>query len=137
MQRKPRPASPTIYCQLVQFLTPLLQTLDRCLDVRLVRAFLASLGAIVQWRNQPHGLLLSKLGAYLLMPARAPAATKCLSNLLRSPRWTADLLTHSAPFSKRKNFVADKRAWRIVYVVGAAQQDSVDVAHHPQIRLAV
>src|SRR5437867_7860190 len=81
-----------LYRQLVQFLTPLLQTLDRRLDVRLVRTFLATLVAIVQWRNRPHGLLLSELGAYLLTPAQAPAGTKRLSNLLRAPKWTADLI---------------------------------------------
>lgn len=83
-----------LYQQLVQFLTPLLQTLDRRLDVRLVRTFLATLVAIAQWRNRNHGLLLSELGAYLLTPAQAPAGTKRLSNLLRSPKWTAELLTN-------------------------------------------
>jgi hypothetical protein len=46
------------------------------LDVRLVRTFLATLFAIVQWRNRAHGLLLSELGAYLTSPERAPAGTK-------------------------------------------------------------
>ena len=86
-------AAHRLYQHLVQFLTPLLQTLDQRLDVRLVRTFLATLLAIIQWRNRPHGLLLSELGAYLLTPAQAPAGTKRLSNLLRSPKWTADVLT--------------------------------------------
>lgn len=81
-----------LYRQLVQFLLPLLQSLDRRLDVRLVRTFLATLVAIIQWRNRAHGLLLSELGAYILTPMQAPAGTKRLSNLLRSPKWTADLI---------------------------------------------
>lgn len=78
--------------QLVTFLAPLLRTLDQRLDRRLVATFLASLIAIVQWRNRAHGLLLSELGAYLLTPEQAPAGTKRLSNLLRSSRWSASLI---------------------------------------------
>lgn len=78
--------------RLVQFVWPLLQTLNQQLDVRLVRTFLATLFAIVQWRNRPHGLLLSELGAYLASPERAPAGTKRLSNLLRSSNWAASLI---------------------------------------------
>src|SRR5688500_7250590 len=78
--------------QLASFLAPLLRTLDQRLDRRLVSTFLATLIAIVQWRNRAHGLLLSELGAYLLTPEHAPAGTKRLSNLLRSPRWNATLL---------------------------------------------
>ena len=77
---------------LVSFLAPLLRSLDQRLDRRLVSTFLASLIAIVQWRNRAHGLLLSELGAYLLSPEQAPAGTKRLSNLLRSERWQASLL---------------------------------------------
>src|SRR5260221_809810 len=78
--------------QLAVFLTPLLRTLDQRLDRRLVSTFLATLIAIVQWRNRAHGLLLSELGAYLLTPDQAPAGTKRLRNLLRSPRWSASLI---------------------------------------------
>jgi hypothetical protein len=77
---------------LTAFLAPLWRTLDQQLDRRLVSTFLATLIAIVQWRNRAHGLLLSELGAYLLTPEQAPADTKRLSNLLRSPRWSAKLL---------------------------------------------
>ena len=78
--------------QLVTFLAPILRTLDQRLDRRLVSTFLATLIAIVEWRNRNHGLLLSELGAYLLSPEQAPAGTKRLSNLLRSPRWQANVL---------------------------------------------
>lgn len=77
---------------LVTFLAPLLRSLDQHLDRRLVSTFLATLIAIVEWRNRNHGLLLSELGAYLLSPEQAPAGTKRLSNLLRSERWTASLI---------------------------------------------
>ncbi len=69
----------------VNFVEPLLTTLDTRLDACLVRTFLATLIAIVRWRNRAHGLLLSELGGYLYSPERAPAGTKRLSNLLRSP----------------------------------------------------
>lgn len=48
-------AAQRLYRELLQFLAPLLQTLDQRLDVRLVRTFLATLVAIIQWRNRPHG----------------------------------------------------------------------------------
>jgi hypothetical protein len=78
--------------QLVVFLRPLLRDLSFQLDVRLVRTFLATLVAIVEWRNRPHGLLLSELGAFLASPAHAPAGTKRLSRLLHSPAWDASLI---------------------------------------------
>ncbi len=81
-----------VYLQLVAFLTPLLDQLDRHLDVRLVRTFLATIRVILSLRHRSHGLLLSELGGYLLSPAHAPAGTKRLSNLLRSPHWSARLL---------------------------------------------
>jgi hypothetical protein len=71
------------------FVHPLLLQLDTHLDKRLVRTFLRTLQAIVQFRNRAHGLLLSELGAYLLAPDKAPAGTKRLSNLLRSQKWTS------------------------------------------------
>lgn len=89
-------ASPAIAAALRQhlgvFLAPLLVVLDAHLDRRLVRTFAASIEAIVRWRNRAHGLLLSELGGYLLSPDHAPAGTKRLSNLLRSPKWSAALI---------------------------------------------
>lgn len=66
--------------------------MNQHLDVRLVRTFLATLEAIVQWRHRAHGLLLSELGAYLASPDHAPAGTKRLSTLLRSTNWAATLI---------------------------------------------
>lgn len=76
------------------FVTPLLQQLDECLDKRLVRTFLHSLQALICFRNRSGALLLSELGGYILNPAQAPAGTKRLSNLLRSPKWSPELIAH-------------------------------------------
>lgn len=73
--------------RLAGFVAPLLLELDTLIDKRLVRTFLATLGAIIQFRNRAHGLLLSELGAYLLSADQAPAGTKRLSNLLRCAKW--------------------------------------------------
>jgi len=79
--------------QLEVFLQPLLISLDQHLDARLVRTLVHTIVALLQWRNRPHGLLLSELGAYVLSPAHAPAGTKRLSNLLRSAKWAATDIT--------------------------------------------
>ena len=79
--------------RLRQFLRPLLVELDTCLDARLVRTFVRLLEVILSFRHRQHGLLLSELGGYLLPPQHAPAGTKRLSNLLRSPRWTHALIS--------------------------------------------
>lgn len=74
------------------FLAPLLQHLDDHLDARLVRTFRATIVAILVLRHRAYGLLLSELGGYLLPPQHAPAGTKRLSNLLRSPKWAATVI---------------------------------------------
>ena len=77
---------------LYQFLRPLLALLDSCIDVRLVRTFLATIETILSFRNRACGLLLSELGGYLLSPDKAPAGTKRLSNLLRCDKWSAKII---------------------------------------------
>jgi len=83
-----------LHTRLTTFLFPFLVVLDDHLDRRLVQTFVATLAAILRWRNRSHGLLLSELGGYLSSPSHAPAGTKRLSNLLRSPRWSASLIGH-------------------------------------------
>jgi hypothetical protein len=78
--------------QLASFVSPLLQWLDVQVDKRLVRTFLLTLQAILMLRHTRYGLLLSELGAYILNADQAPAGTKRLSNLLRSPTWTYSLI---------------------------------------------
>jgi Transposase DDE domain len=75
------------------FLAPLLVRLDEQLDSRLVRTLGATIEVLLQNRYRSAGLLLSELGAFLTSPEHAPAGTKRLSNLLRSKRWSADLLS--------------------------------------------
>lgn len=48
---------------LEMFLSPLLLTLDRLLDKRLVRTFVQCCVAILHFRNHKQGLLLSELGS--------------------------------------------------------------------------
>jgi len=78
--------------RLVSFLVPLLGPLDRQIDRRVVRTFVGVVEAIVCFRNRPHGLLLSEVGAYLLDPEHAPAGTKRLSKLLRCAKWSSQLI---------------------------------------------
>lgn len=96
-QRATTQATPRLAAQLQEhlthFLTPFLHELDVHVDVRLVRTFLATIRAILVLRHRSYGLLLSELGGYLLNPAQAPAGTKRLSNLLRSPNWSSALIT--------------------------------------------
>lgn len=77
---------------LQEFVSPLLDELDRQIDRRLVKTFLLTLQAIVTFRHTKYGLLLSELGGYLLSPDKAPAGTKRISNLLRSSKWTYQLI---------------------------------------------
>ena len=74
------------------FIGPLGGWLDARLDRRLVRTFFLALAAMVRLRHGRSGLLLSELGAHIISPDRAPAGTKRLSNLLRSPKRSHDLL---------------------------------------------
>jgi hypothetical protein len=73
------------------FLAPLLARLDEQLDSRLVRTLGATVEVLLQ--NRYSGLLLSELGTFLTSPGHAPAGTKRLSNLLRSKKWSADVLS--------------------------------------------
>ncbi|MFL5901592.1 MAG: transposase [Solirubrobacterales bacterium] len=75
------------------FLAPLLTRLDEQLDSRLVGTLSATVEVLLQNRYRSCGLLLSELGAFLTCPEKAAAGTKRLSNLLRSQRWSADLLS--------------------------------------------
>ncbi|NDK57747.1 hypothetical protein GWO68_17640, partial [Pontibacter sp. BT213] len=84
--------SSVFHRRLSDFLSPLLQVLDARLDRRLVHTFSLLVEAIIRFRHRQHGLLLSELGAYLLSPAKAPAGTKRISNLLRSGKWQYSLL---------------------------------------------
>ena len=77
---------------LEMFVEELLVGLDRLLDKRLVETFERTLRAILMFRHSLQGLLLSELGGYILSPAQAPAGTKRLSNLLRSAKWSGQVI---------------------------------------------
>ncbi len=84
--------SQLLAAKLHSFLQPLLITLDHQLDKRLVATLLALVQTIIIFRDRANGLLLSQLGGYLLTPRQAPAGTKRISNLLRSPKWAYKLI---------------------------------------------
>ncbi|HEY1350945.1 MAG TPA: hypothetical protein VGF67_15105 [Ktedonobacteraceae bacterium] len=81
------------------FLMPLLRVLDEALDKRLVRTCVQCLVAIIRGRNNAQVLWLSELGSYLdgygAEACSAAAGTKRVGKLLRSVKWTADLIEPS------------------------------------------
>ena len=77
---------------LQSFIGPLEQWLDQQTDRRLVRTFSWPWPPSCGCATPRSGLLLSELGAHVISPAQAPAGTKRLSNLLRSPKWSHTLL---------------------------------------------
>ena len=78
--------------QAARYLRPIEQRLDSQIDKRLVRTFYNLFISILIFRHTKMGLLLSELGAYICGPAHAPAGTKRISNLLRSKKWTHQLI---------------------------------------------
>lgn len=54
--------------QLEAFLQPLLVSLDQHLDARLVRTFVHTIGALLQWRNRAHGLRYERTGRLPVAP---------------------------------------------------------------------
>lgn len=98
---------------LAEYIRPLLETLDTQLDKRLVHTFYKTLQVLIQFRNRHNGLLLSELGGYILSPEHAPAGTKRLSNLLRSLKWTYQLL---------ERFLWDKANAQVTALEAAADE---------------
>jgi hypothetical protein len=74
------------------FLSPLLIVLDRILDKRLIRTLVQCCVAIIRFRNNKQGLILSELGSYMDgyrgLSTSAPAGTKRIGNLIRSIKWS-------------------------------------------------
>ena len=97
--------SQVLAAKLQTFLEPLLLQLDRQLDKRLVATFLALVQTIITLRDRANGLLLSELGGYLLSERQAPAGTKRLSNLIRSPKWSSSLIEQFL-WSKAEDYLA-------------------------------
>lgn len=74
------------------YLRLILASLDSQIDKRLVGTFFDVFATVLTFRNKAMGLLLSELGGYICGFAHAPAGTKRISNLLRSPKWSATLI---------------------------------------------
>jgi hypothetical protein len=95
LERDPQAGSQGLLALLESFFTPLLMRLDTLLDKRLVRTFLQCLLAIIRQRSNPQALWLSELGSYLdgyeTVPSAA-AGTKRVGNLLRSLKWTSQVI---------------------------------------------
>lgn len=70
------------------------QDLDAQIDKRLVNTFWELFGIILMFRNRAMGLLLTELGGFLAGFDHAPAGTKRISNLLRSKKWSSELIDH-------------------------------------------
>ena len=79
--------------RLDSFLAPLTEQLHELMDKRLVSTFSGLCQSILRLRSRSTGLLLSELGGYLLSFDKAPAGTKRISNLLRSPKWESKVIT--------------------------------------------
>ena len=66
--------------------------LDTLLDKRLVRTLVQCCVAIIRFRNNKQGLLLSEFGSYMDgyagLSGNAAAGTKRISNLIRSLKWS-------------------------------------------------
>lgn len=78
--------------QLAAYLGPLLISLDRRLDSRLVRTFAATVVNIIRHRDRTLSLLLTELGELLTDGAHAPAGVKRLWRLLHSTKWAAGVV---------------------------------------------
>src|SRR6266699_6078451 len=91
-EQEPQKVSQEIAQELELFLLPLLTVLDTVLDKRLIRTLVQCCVAIIRFRNNKQGLLLSELGSYMDgysgLSVNAPAGTKRVSNLIRSIKWS-------------------------------------------------
>ncbi len=80
---------------LESYLSPLVLVLDKLLDKRLVQTFVQCCVAIIRFRNNKQGLLLSELGSYMDeyhgLSVNATAGTKRVGNLIRSRRYPPDI----------------------------------------------
>jgi hypothetical protein len=96
LESDPQGGSQHVLLLLEQFVQPLLLSLNAVLDKRLVRTWLHCLVAIIRLRNNPQALWLSELGSYLEecegLSASAPAGTKRVGKLVRSAKWTVQVI---------------------------------------------
>src|SRR5712692_8679035 len=97
-EQEPQQVSQELAQMLETFLSPLLLVLDTFLDKRLVRTLVQCCVAILRFRNNKQGLLLSELGSYMDgysgLSVNAPAGTKRVGNLIRSIKWRVFHIDH-------------------------------------------
>jgi len=91
-QQEAQDAAQEIAQILENYLSPLLTVLDMLLDKRLVRTLVYCCVAILRFRNNKQGLLLSELGSSIDadpgLSTTATAGTKRIGNLIRSLKWS-------------------------------------------------
>ena len=91
------------------YLAPIERSLNGQIDKRLVKTFYDLFISILIFRHTKMGLLLSELGAYICGPDHAPAGTKRISNLLRSQKWTHQVID-TYLFERSKQRITQMRA---------------------------
>ncbi len=84
----PRERSQEYGWNFFRFLEPLLQELDATMDKRPLRTLVQTVEAILAFRDQSHGLLLSELGGYMDGLGKG-GGTKRLSTLIHHRAWKA------------------------------------------------
>lgn len=120
--------------RLADYLHELLGELTHRLDVRLVRTFVGLLLTVLGFRHRNNGLLLTELGERLLSPDHAPAATKRISNLLRSPNWSHHLLDDCL-WQKAKAYAEDlqQRAERVLLLWDESVVEKAETLRSPDL----
>jgi hypothetical protein len=93
---EPEPMAQALGRGLVIFLSPVMVELNRFSHVnkQLVKTLVQAVEAIVTFRDQFRGLVLSELGPYLDRLEAGGGGTKRLSRLLHCPKWSASLIEH-------------------------------------------
>src|SRR5207248_2588165 len=73
----------------VHFLTPLLRKLYQTVDIRPLRTLVQTVEAILTFRDQSHGLLLSELGDHMDGLEGGGGGTKRLETVIHHQQWEA------------------------------------------------
>ena len=92
--KSPQRSGEFLLSQIDRYTLSVRQLLNSQIDQRLVRTFFDLFSVILMFRNRAMGLLLSELGGYICGFSHAPAGTKRISNLLRSAKWSSQLIDH-------------------------------------------
>lgn len=88
-QEEPGERSQQYGGKFARFLDPLLRDLHATVDKRPLRTLVQTVEAILVFRDQSHGLLLSELGGYLDQLGEGGGGTKRLGTLIHHSKWKA------------------------------------------------